>query len=304
MLRGNAQGRPVFHQAHVVDVGHLGTAHPGIDPAHHITQQTLRVVFQFLAHFGFGPVGAQRQRRGQQIAKPGGRPQRQFALHGEHIDRMVMHRVQRGGGGRRNPGGVGAGLGMADFLHHHIGHHVGRGPHPLADLRLAGQPAGEPDLHVARLVCGNPRGAFDRAFAQHRPGLHRGVDLVPGAVEETGVDKHDPVFDRMNARGKIGRRPPFFVHHADFDRVARQAEQVFGRIEQIVSERAFLGPVHLGFDDVDAAGAAVGVAAKTREAKRADCAGHHCVHDAFGNFGAIGQQDRRVGHQVADVAHE
>ena len=35
-----------------------------------------------------------------------------------------------------------------------------------------------------------------------------------------------------------------------------------------------------------------------------DGAGNHRIHDAFGNFRAIGQQDRRVGHQMADIAHE
>ena len=37
---------------------------------------------------------------------------------------------------------------------------------------------------------------------------------------------------------------------------------------------------------------------------RADRAGHHRVHDPFGNFAAISQQDRRVGHQMADIADE
>ena len=37
---------------------------------------------------------------------------------------------------------------------------------------------------------------------------------------------------------------------------------------------------------------------------RADRAGHHRVHDPLGNFDAIGQQDRRIGHQVADIADE
>ena len=35
-----------------------------------------------------------------------------------------------------------------------------------------------------------------------------------------------------------------------------------------------------------------------------DQRGDHRVHDAFGDFRAIRQQDRRVGHQVADIAHQ
>jgi hypothetical protein len=35
-----------------------------------------------------------------------------------------------------------------------------------------------------------------------------------------------------------------------------------------------------------------------------DQAGEQAVLDAFGDFVAVGIEDRRVGHQVADVAHE
>jgi len=48
MLAGDAAGRAIFHQAHIIDVGHLGAAHALVDPAHHIAQDALRIVVQFL----------------------------------------------------------------------------------------------------------------------------------------------------------------------------------------------------------------------------------------------------------------
>ncbi len=48
VLAGNAQGGAVFHQADVVNVGHLGAAHALVDPAHHIAQNALGVVVQLL----------------------------------------------------------------------------------------------------------------------------------------------------------------------------------------------------------------------------------------------------------------
>ena len=130
------------------------------------------------------------------------------------------------------------------------------------------------------------------------------MDLVPGPVEEAGVDEHDPVFHRVDTSGEVGAGTAFLIHHADLDGVTRQAQQVFGRIEQVVGEGAFLRSVHLGFDDVDAAATAVGKAALPDQADCADCTGQHGIHDPFRDLAAISQQDRRVGHQVADITHE
>ena len=88
----------------------------------------------------------------------------QLRLPCRHIDLVVVQRVQRRGGGRGHPGGVGAGLGMADLLLQHVGHAVGRGPHALADLRLARQAAGEADIDVAVLV-----GLDPGAWSSSRP---------------------------------------------------------------------------------------------------------------------------------------
>ena len=66
-------------------------------------------------------------------------------------------------------------------------------------------------------------------------------------------------FTRFNTGAKVGRSAALLIHHADLDRVARQAEQVLHRVEQIIGERTFFRPVHLGLHDVDGAVAAVAV---------------------------------------------
>ncbi len=108
----------------------------------------------------------------------------------------------------------------------------------------------------------------------------------------------------MDAGGKVGRGAAFLIHHAHLHGVTGQAEQVFDRIEQVVGKGALFRPVLLGLDDVDAAVAAVAVLAQPGPVMRADRAGDDGVHDPFRNLAAIGQQDRRIGHQMADIADE
>src|SRR5690606_5479237 len=57
VLAGNAQRGAVFHEPHVVDVGHLRAAHALVDPAHHIAQYALRIVVEFLLDLFGRPVG-------------------------------------------------------------------------------------------------------------------------------------------------------------------------------------------------------------------------------------------------------
>jgi hypothetical protein len=56
---------------------------------------------------------------------------------------------------------------------------------------------------------------------------------------------------------EVDRCPPLLVHDPDFDRVACKAQAVLDTAEQLIAEHDFLRAVHLGFDDVDAAAAAV-----------------------------------------------
>ena len=48
MLAGDPQGGAILHQANIMNVRHFGTADTLVDPAHHVTQDALRIVIQFL----------------------------------------------------------------------------------------------------------------------------------------------------------------------------------------------------------------------------------------------------------------
>ena len=96
-------------------------------------------------------------------------------------------------------------------------------------------------------------------------GLHRGVDLIAGAVEKSGVDEHDALAHGADAFGEIDGGPALLVHDADLEGIARQAQQILDLGEQLAGEGGFLRPVHLGLDDVDRAGARV--AARGRPGK-------------------------------------
>ena len=156
VLAGDAQGGAVLHQADVVDVRHLGAADALVDPADHVAEDALGVVVELLLHVGGVPVGA-RERRGQQGVGPGLLAGlRHGRLQAGHVDLVIVQGVQHRRGRRGHPGGVGAGLGVADLGGQHGGHHVGRGPHALADLGAAGEAGGQPDLDVALLIGRQP----------------------------------------------------------------------------------------------------------------------------------------------------
>src|SRR6185369_5140488 len=69
VLAGDAQRRTVFHQRDVVDVGHFGTAHALVDPAHDIAQDALGVVVDFLLALGGTPLGSRNHRDLQQAGQ-------------------------------------------------------------------------------------------------------------------------------------------------------------------------------------------------------------------------------------------
>src|SRR5690606_5318585 len=96
----------------------------------------------------------------------------------------------------------------------------------------------------------------------------------------------------------------FFVHDADLQRVALQAQHVFHASEQLVGEGDFFRTVHLRLDDVHRAGTGVLAAGVAVQVVDGDQAGDQAVHDAFRNFEAVLVDDRVVGHQVTDVADE
>jgi hypothetical protein len=136
---------------------------------------------------------------------------------------------------------------VADLLGHHVGHPVGRGPHALADLRLAGQAAGEADIHVVVLVRLDPGRAPHLVLAQHRPRLHGGVDLVAGAVEKAGVDEHDAVRRGGDAGLEVDRGAPLLVHDAHLEGVAGEPQHVLDAAESSSANATSSGPCILGF---------------------------------------------------------
>ena len=130
------------------------------------------------------------------------------------------------------------------------------------------------------------------------------MDLVTGAVEEAGVDEHNALAGGLDAGFQVDGGATLFVHDADFQGVARQAQHVFNAAEQLGGERHLFRTVHLRLNDVDRTGAGVLAAGVAVQVVHGDQAGDRCVHDAFRHFVAVLVQDRVVGHQVADVANE
>ena len=232
-------------------------------------------------------------------------------MHRVDVDLVVMHGVQGRRSRRGHPRGGRAGLGLTDLLLDHVGHQLRHRPHALADLGPAGEPGRQTDVDVLVLVGLDPVGGLHRALADHRPGVHRRVDLVAGAVQETGVDEHHPVSGGFDAGLEVDRGAALLVHDADLEGVLRQAEHVLDAAEQLTGERDLVGSVHLGLDDVDGAGAAVDqravgsvVVGATAQPVDGDQAGEQRVLNAFGHLVALGVGDRVIGHQVPDVAHE
>ena len=201
VLAGDAQSGAVLHQAHIVDVRHLGAAHALVDPTHNIAENALRVVVQFRLHLLRRKVFAGQQGNAQDVVQAGRGAGLQYRLPRRHIHLVVVHGVQGGGGGRRHPGGVGAGFGMADLDRQHLRHPVRLRPHALADLGTAAEAAGQPHVQVGVLVGGDPGLPLDALLGQEGAGLHAGVDFVPGAVQKAGVDEDDASPRLVNAGG-------------------------------------------------------------------------------------------------------
>lgn len=61
----------------------------------------------------------------------------------------------------------------------------------LANLAPAQKVHAEGSGNVVFFISRIPTGSLDRVFRKHRPGLHRGVDLVSSAVQEAGVDEKE-----------------------------------------------------------------------------------------------------------------
>ena len=217
-----------------------------------------------------------------------------------------MQRVQCGRGRRRDPGGIGAGLGVGNLLLQHGGHQVGHGPHPLADLRAPAQAGAQARQHVAALIRSKPAARFHIALADHGAGVHGGVHFISGAVVDPGVDEGNATARFVDARHQVDGRAALLVHDAELDGVAIQAQQLFDATEQFVGERDFCRAVHLGLDDIDRTGARIAVRVRIVAADIVQCdqCGDNGIDDALGDFVAVLVENGRVRHQVPHVTQE
>ena len=228
-------------------------------------------------------------------------------LHFEHVHLVVVHRVQGRRCRRWHPCGGSACLWLPDLLLDHVGHQLGHRPHAFADLSLAREAGGKAGVDVGVFVRLDPRRALHRTLADHRAGLHRGVDFVASPVQETGVDEHNAVGRGFDAGLEVDGGAAFLVHDADLHGALRQPQHVFDATEQLAGEGHLGRAVHFGLDDVDGTGAAIGqwpIGFAGFEPVNRGQAGEQRIHDAFEHLVAIRVDDRIVGHQMADVADE
>ena len=115
VLRGDAAGRAVFHEADVVDVGHFRATDALVDPAHDVAEYALRIVLEFGRDLGFATssyLGASGSVR--MSASLPRRPACAIsAWRASTSTCVVVRRVQRGGCRARHPRARRAGLGDA-----------------------------------------------------------------------------------------------------------------------------------------------------------------------------------------------
>ena len=193
---------------------------------------------------------------------------------------------------------------MLDLRLQHRRHPVRHRPHALADLRPPREAALQADVDVLVLVGDDPVLALDEVLAAERARLHRGMDLVAGAVEEAGVDEDHPVLRRPDAFLQVDAGAPLLVHDPELHRVPRQPERCLDMGEDVVGEGHLVGAVHLRLDHVDRPGDRVARAAGLSQVVQRDQRRHHRVHQPLEYLAAIAVEDRRVGHQMPDVAHQ
>ena len=195
-------------------VGHLGTTDPHIHPAHHIAQYALSIVVEFLLNSCRSPIAARRQWRRQHIGQRRALSLGELPLDCGNVDGVIVHGMQRSRCRRWHPGGIGAGLRMANLSGHHLRHQIRHGPHTLADLRPSRQTALQPDVDILPLIGVEPDRVLDLALAQHGAGRHRGMNLIASTIEKPRVDEHHALARRANALGQIDTGAPLFIHDA------------------------------------------------------------------------------------------
>jgi hypothetical protein len=149
-------------------------------------------------------------------------------------------------------------LRVADLLLQHGRHQVRHGPHALADLRLARQAAGEPDVDVPVLVGADPGSArFMSPLRLMAPASMLVWISSPVRSRKPVLMKIDPArAARMHSlRLTVVRRSSSMM---PILRVLRRAPARPRRGRTVSPAKAdLLGPVHLRLDDVDRAGTGI-----------------------------------------------
>ena len=303
VLTRDAQRRAILHERDIVIVGYLAAADAKIDPPHHVPQDALRIVIEFLFDLRRRPRRVRRQRRCQDLVERRAGARCQRLLDGGNVDLMVMQRVQSGGCGRGYPRRVRAGPRVRDLRAQHVRHEVRHRPHALADLGVSAEAARETDVDVLPFIGIQPDRLLEVVLARYRRGFHRGVDLIAGAVEEAGVDEHDALLHRPDALQEIDRGAPFFIHDADLQGMPRQSQQIFDRRKQVIRERDLLGTVQFRLDDVYRTRARIFPRAVRADVVERDQRGHDCIDEGLRDGSAV-QRDRVGEHVVSDVADQ
>jgi hypothetical protein len=192
---------------------------------------------------------------------------------------------------------------MRDLGDEHFRHLVRLGPHALADLAATGQARCKALIDIVVLIGAEPFGLPHGRLGNHGAGLHRGMNLVARAIEKAGIYERQPVLHRAHAGAQIDRGAPLLVHDADLDRMGRKAQCRFHPREQQVGKSDLGWAMHLGLDDIHAAGPRISQALDLLEIMQGRGDRHHGVEEPLRRLVLAGIEHRIGQHQMADIAH-
>ena len=109
---------------------------------------------------------------------------------------------------------------------------------------------------------------------------------------------------RPDAFLEIDAGAALLVHDPELDRVTGQAEHLLDMIEGLACEGDLVGAVQLRLHDVDRAFDGIARPVGLAEVVHRDERGDHRIHQALEDLVAVPVAHRRVGHQMADIAHQ
>ena len=225
MLARNTQRRAIFHQTHIVNIGHLGTANTLINPAHHIAQNTLRIIVQFPLDLLSSQIPIQQRRRQNRLQTRAFAP-REFCLPRRNIHLMIVHRVQCGRSWRRNPRSSRPRFRVIHLRLHHLPHRIRHRPHPLANLPFADQPRLNTHIHIPIFISRQPRLRLNFILGKHSTGFHTRVHLITRAIQKSRIDKNDALAGFPHSAFQIDSRAPFLIHNPDLQRISRKSKRI------------------------------------------------------------------------------